>query len=151
MNGRKNTQKTQKNQMAFQNLQSHLTCRYIKMCVLMHSMKVWWRYMLPYANTALFCDMFFRLRAVLPTCPEKRYRKTKNPSRRGSTRIIYLLLVNIPGLYIGWCKQDRGHRRRRQWRQTEFQKIYLNYLKTEKCQCHIKIQNRSEKLLKFNI
>ena len=33
--------------------------------------------------------------------------KTKNPVELGSTRI---LLVNIPGLYISWCKQKARHR-----------------------------------------
>ena len=42
-----------------------------------HFAKIWWRYVLPNANTSHFCDVFFRHRAVLLTCPEKRPQKSK--------------------------------------------------------------------------
>ena len=43
-----------------------------------YSVKVLWRCVLQNAtNAAHFCDVFFRHMAVLPSCPEKRSRKSK--------------------------------------------------------------------------
>ena len=66
-------------------IKRHKTCSYvwnvdISKCVYWldtHSVKVWWGYVLPNANTAHFCDVFFRHRAVLPSCLENRSRKSK--------------------------------------------------------------------------
>ena len=47
-----------------------------------HSMKFWWRYVLPNANGAHFCVPVFRHRVMLPSCPGKTVSKIKNPPRK---------------------------------------------------------------------
>ena len=66
-----------------------------------HSVKVWLRYVQPNANAAHFCDIFFSHK-VMAYLPRKTVSKIKNPSRRRSNKIVYLiqLLVNISVLYI---------------------------------------------------
>ena len=57
-----------------------------------HSMKVWWRYVLPNTNAFNFCDIIFRHRADLP---KKTLSKINNPVTLGSTRIIYRIFSNF--------------------------------------------------------
>ena len=72
-----------------------------------HSVKVWWRYVLPNVNAAHFCDVFFRHRAVFPSRNKKTSLEFKNlaPSRWYTS-----LLVNISGLYISWCWLQKRYR-----------------------------------------
>ena len=42
-----------------------------------YSVEVWWRYVLPNTNTVHFCDISFRHRAVLPTCPKNNIQNQK--------------------------------------------------------------------------
>ena len=52
------------------------------------SVNVWWRCVLPNANAAHFCDIFFR--HSVGDLPRKTVSKINNPAPLGSTRIIYL-------------------------------------------------------------
>ena len=77
-----------------------------------HSVKVWWRYVLPNVNAAHFWDVFFRHRAVFPSGNKRTVLEIINPAPLGLTKIMYPTDRYILGLHISWCKQERGHRRR---------------------------------------
>ena len=53
-----------------------------------HSVKVWWRYVLPNTNAVLFCDIFFRFMAMFSSSPNKKTQKS-------SLIRIILNIVNI--------------------------------------------------------
>ena len=53
----------------------------------------WWQNVLPNTNSVHFCNVFFRQRAVFPSCNNKTVLEINNPARLGSTTIIYITFV----------------------------------------------------------
>ena len=93
---------------------SSITCSHIWLvdipkCVYIHSLKVWWSYVLPNTNAVNFYDIIFRHRAVFPSWNRKRVGNQKsnlfkksNLSIRSSDPILVLennLKVVYPKLY----------------------------------------------------
>ena len=90
-----NTKKTQQNQGANHNWQSHLAYRYIRLCE-----SIRYRFYESIVKLCLikhkcrsFLWYFFRHRVVLSTCLEK-LSKTKNPSRKDELE-LYTVLFNM--------------------------------------------------------
>ena len=93
---------------SFPNLQSHLACQYNKMCVLTRTqngfceclVKLW---VTKHKCRSFLVVLFFRHRAVLPTCSKKLPRKSKIRLHWDQLQNIPNL-INIPGLYISWVR-----------------------------------------------
>ena len=76
----------------FHNFELHLTCRYIKICVLIRhkfceSLVI---HVLPNAIATHFCDIIFRRRVVLPIC-----QKTVSNIKNLAKLIIYRIFGNF--------------------------------------------------------
>ena len=79
-----------------------------------HSVKVWWRYVLPNANVAHICDIIFA------DLPKKMVSKIKDTSRRKSTTMIYLTFDEYFRPLHKLVRLERGHRWwRRRWQTTD--------------------------------